>query len=649
MRATLASTSRFIAPRVAATIAPQIPSTPHFSWVRVLRTMTSASPQPAGSRLERWASHVRSWLSLASSRWALGAAVIFAAASFSLFHSLLFSDAEAPVLVAEQAITDDLGSLWSAFSSNDLRFVVAVLARNARVLVEAPSRLFDLEHCFPTANALALGEPVITSSILAIPAPWLFSEPTAAFNFALIVTTLLAAAAMYWLVHEWSGSAPAGIVAALLYAFHTIRMRDPVHFYVWDNAWTLLALVFARRLFVAPRWRDAAALALCTSMQIAGSVYPLLVALIVALPLTAWFARTYGLSRVRWGQIALVVAVGAITAWLALGPFFSLQEEGTFHARDLQFYLPFTWLSPGDRFFPGIVMIVLALAGLILPRGADRDELGGDPRFVIGVVLVLCLAFATGGLEGERLIARFAGEEPPETWVPNLWIWLARLIPPLNVVRSPGALLSGVQALACVLAGFGAAALLRRCPPRWAALAATALIVLAWIDTLRPAWLGLTPRQVYSSFELHPGIEVLDFYRELEALGNDGPLYELAFSKRLNPKRTVPLVAAAYHGRATSICYNSFVRRPAQAARERLPDPSGLAEMRALGFTTLIVHDPFMNIEGRRVAKGLRELAERDPEHSIRELLAIDAMTAYEITAEPALPAETEAAPRDES
>jgi len=606
--------------------------------------MTSASPQPAGSRLEnawrRARDRVVAWLATPEARWDLGAAALFLAAAFALFHSVLFSDAAGPVLVAQPHTDDGAEMGWSLMSLNDLRFVVAVFARNSRVLIESPGRLFDLEHCFPTTNALALGEPVIASSILGIPAPFLFSEPTAVFNFSLVITTLIAAGAMYVLVRDWTSSPPAGVVAGLVYAFHTIRMRDPVHFYVWDNAWTLLALVFARRLFVAPRWRDAVALALCAAMQIAGSVYPLLVALIVAVPITAWFARTYGLRQVRWGQIAMVVAVGAVAAWLAIGPFFGLQEEGAFTARPQQVYIPFRWLEPGDRFFPGVVMIVLALVGLVLPGGTDREKLGGDPRWIVGLCFALLLAFATGGLAGEHMLARFEGETPAETWVPDLWLWLGRVLPGLDVIRSPGALLSGVQAMACVLAGFGAAALLRRCPRRFAAALAVLLIAAAWVDTLRPGWLGLAPKQTYRTIDIHPPDETIDFFARLDAMGNDGPMYELAFNKRLNPKRTVPLMAAAYHGRPTSVCYNSFVQRPAEAARNRLPALSALSELRALGFTTLVVHDPYMHIEGRRVARELRELAASDPDHTLRELHSIDAMTAYEITAEPRMPDE---------
>ena len=316
--------------------------------------MTTDAPQPADSRHEeggrassRSASRLQSWLRRPSSRWSIAAIAIFVLGCVSMFRPLLLTDDRAPVLSAQPTAEYAAGMGWNLMALNDLRFVVSVLELNARILVESPSRLFHLEHCYPTENALALGEPIIASSILAIPAQWLFDEPTSPFNFALIVSTLIAALAMYWLVRDWTSSQPAAITAGILYGFHSIRMRDPVHFYVWDNAWLLLALLFARRLFVSARWRDAIGLALVTSMQIAGSVYPLLVAMIVALPMTAWFTKTYGLSKVRWEQVGFVVVVCAIAAWLSLGPFFGLQSEGAFHERTEQVYLPWLWPTPG--------------------------------------------------------------------------------------------------------------------------------------------------------------------------------------------------------------------------------------------------------------------------------------------------------------
>ena len=563
--------------------------------------------------------------------WIVIASLVFLCAMGSLFHELIGVDPRESVIASAPTEADRVRGAWDLMGVNDLRFVVALLDRNAKTLVRSPGDLFQLEHCYPQRNALALGEAVIAPSVLGIPLLFL-GDPLVTFNVVLLVSTLLAAFSMYWLVDEWTDLPAAGIVAGLLYGFHAIRMRDPVHFYVWDNAWTILALLFARRLFVTARWRDAIGLSICCGMQVAGSFYPLLAAVVIALPLAIWFVASRGVARLRPLQIGLVlVTLGAVT-WAVLFPYLELQGGGQLGAREIQFFLPFSWLLPGAVFFPGAVLLVLALLGLLLSRGVDRQTLGGDPRIALFIAGFVCLALATGGSTGESGLTHALDQAPPTFWLPNLWTPLAAILPGFDVVRAPAALLSGVHTILCILAGLGAAALIRAAPPRWWATAIGILIVLAYVDTLRPETLGFVPRQRYAPLELRPDPEQLEFFARLEAMGDQGPLYEVTFPRKLNPRTTEPLLLASYHGRPTSVCYNSFIVRELYDLWNEIDDPSRLFELHEMGFTTLIIHAPRGNADGDQLQLRLLDLQIRTGDRYLRLLASDPAMTAWRIT-----------------
>jgi len=552
----------------------------------------------------------------------------------SLFPELIVADWREAVIANAPNPRYEPEQTWENMGLNDLRFVAALLDRNAETLVTAPGELYQLGHCHPHPNALALGESLIAPAVLGIPVIPL-DEPLITFNFVLLASTLLAALSMYLLVAEWTGVRPAGLVAGLLYAFHFIRMRDPVHFFVWDNTWTILALIFARRLFVRPRWRDALALSACCAMQIGGSIYPLFAAVAIAGPMAIWFAVAYGLHRVRPLQIGTVVAVIGGVAWAVFTPYLELQAGGELADRSRQLFLAFRSLGPGQMFFPGVVIYGLAALGLVLPRGPWRARLEADPRWALLAAGLLCLALATGGTAGEVAFAIERGQPPPSVSLPNLWSGIGRVVPGLDVVRSPAALISGIHAILCILAGFGAAFVVERVPRPAMPWVAAILVVVAYVDTLRPAALGLTPRQRYRLVELRPDPERLAFFRELEAKGSHGPLYEIDLPRRLKPTETVPLLAAAYHRRPTSKCYNSYVNSPADALWSKVADPGVLADLHAMGFTTLILHPPRFNPEGHALLRRIGALRRRTGDRYLVDLGSGGGLRAWRITGAP--------------
>jgi hypothetical protein len=533
-------------------------------------------------------------------------------------------------------------AVWQVIGASDLKFAVGTTARNAFTLLARPSRLLDAEACYPTENALALGEPMIAQGVVGMPAYLLTRDPVATFNLVLLGITFFSALAMYWLVREWTGVPGAGIIAGLLYAFHQIKMGDVGHYYVWDSVWTVFALLFARRLFVRPRWLEAIGLAFCCALQIGGSLYPLLSAIILAVPFGIWLIICYGVRNLRWPHWACVIAAIGLVALVVFPPYLELRSEGVLRTRGFQAYLAYSWLLPGERFSTGWILPALGLAGLMLGRRRAVGEAVGDPRWAILAGGLLALYLAAGGTDGEvtRAVTR---RETPLPQLPNLYAMLAAVIPGLDVVRAPGALFSGTHLALSILAGFGAAALIRLSPHKYATYVAAVLMCLTWVYTLTPGAVGFLPRTQYSAMSVKPRAGSIDFFRELERLGNSGPILEVPFNHPRDPRqRAEAVLLTAYHHRHTSQCYNSFfgpAHFQVKTMSERLPSNDALVSLRKLGFTTILVHHHGRDQEARSRRQRF-ERFEADAKGGLLErILGDDSLTAYAIRPAP-LPAD---------
>ena len=575
--------------------------------------------------------------------WTLFALLIFGLGLVSLFGQIAGEDPREVIVINGPEKIDFETDGFELMSLNDLRFVTALLSRNARTLATDPLNLFQLEYCYPAENALAHGEAIISPSILGIAPALLSGDPVFTFNVVLMLSTLIAALGMFFAIREWTGQPVAGVVAGILFAFHETRMRDPVHFFVWDNAWTLLALVFAARLFRKPRWRDAVALAVCCMLQIGGSLYPLLVAVLFALPFLVWLLVVQGPKNLRPSMWVLPMVAGLAMAAFALGPFLEVRELGEVTRRAEFIFLPslLYWLEPGQWFFPGVVLLGLLLLGLASGRGVDRETNGGDPRWALMTGGLLCLLLAAGG--SPPTDAWEMPENPlfPSVQLPELWLGMAELIPGLDVVRTPAALISGVHMATAIFAGFGTAALLKGKRARTRTILVVVVISAAFVDTLRPPWLGLEPRHHYSIVPVKPPAETLDFYGRLESLGNTGPLYEIDFPRQLHPWATVPILASEYHRRPTSACYNSFVAATDSSLRERVPNRQALRELSEMGFTTLVVHHPPLNKEAHVFRNKLLKFSAKTRGRYLKEVLSTPTRTAFEIRVDPRFPPAT--------
>jgi hypothetical protein len=159
-------------------------------------------------------------------------------------------------------------------------------------------------------------------------------------------------------------------------------------------------------------------------------------------------------------------------------------------------------------------------------------------------------------------------------------------------------------------------------------------VLLVFVSTLRPAWLGLDPPVRYRALPVRPAEKELAFFEALAGNGNAGPLLEVPRGGIFLEAHRVLLTG--YHRRRSSACVNALAPETARvrSLSERLPDPAALAKLRAMGFTTLLVHHPAHRAGsgGHTQAEEIHAAAAR-PGAPLRLIHGSDSMTAYEILA----------------
>jgi hypothetical protein len=113
------------------------------------------------------------------------------------------------------------------------------------------------------------------------------------------------------------------------------------------------------------------------------------------------------------------------------------------------------------------------------------------------------------------------------------------------------------------------------------------------VATLRPAAFGFEPRVSVDAVRVRPAAADLALFAGLAQRGNHGPLLELPLRSSDVGAHSAAVLASAFHHRPTSAC--SASQKPpvyfeVEALAARVPEVDALARLRALGFTTLVVH-----------------------------------------------------------
>ena len=417
----------------------------------------------------------------------------------------------------------------------------------------------------------------------------------------------------------------AGAIAGLLYGFHSARLSDPTHLYVPDTVWTLLALFAFRRWLTQGHWRDVVALGLCISLQIGGSLYPLLAGAAVGLPFAIWGVAAIGVGQTRVSQWCALVGVLGLVLYVAFSPALALTTSGALAPRDFQVFLSWSGLIDDPERRLGLWLLLLPVLAFLPAQRLGPRSL----RWALLAGAALALWLASGGNVAARHLALEAGEIPPAAW-PNLYAALGAVLPGLEVVRLPASIAYGAFLSLALLAGFGSAALLQRVPPRIQGVAAGALLALVFLTTIRPGWAG---PPVFGFSRLEPAASELDFYVTLEEKGDTGPILELPMAPSAGSRDGDSILVAAYHKRPTSACYNSFLppaSKQLQALAQQVPRPRAIRAIANLGFKTIVIHHNVFGKSHEEWVSRIQHAAKR-PQSPLQPLYSDGERTAFRI------------------
>ena len=292
----------------------------------------------------------------------------------------------------------------------------------AHALASSPGHLFDANIFYPEKDTLAYSDAMLLQGVLAAPLRRL--NPVAVHNLMMLLPIAASAVAMFALCWYLTGSRGAALIAGTAFGFAPFRFEHIMHMEIQWTIFMPLAFLALHRLLDAGRWRDGAAVGASVALQILSCIYfgIFLATLLAAGAIMLAFVD----RRASWRRVVRTLAAGAAMA-IAVAAVYSRPYQRV-HAvvgdRDeAQVHLfsarPSNYLNapvgnwvygnpgrPGRmerRLFPGAIVTLLAVAGLLLRRPAPRQ---------IAYLLLLVFAFDLSlGFNGVTypLLSRVAG------------------------------------------------------------------------------------------------------------------------------------------------------------------------------------------------------------------------------------------------
>ena len=317
-------------------------------------------------------------------------------------------------------------------------------------LMNAPSRLFDGTIFAPFPNSLAAVDHHLSNSVIAAGLHLISDDPIFVTNVMFLLTFVLSGLLLYLLVSRLTGSSAGALVAGCAFAFSHYRFGHAVHLHVLSTHWLVLALLAVHGFLRRPTWARWTALLLSGLFVAFSSWHMALVGGVTISLVIFWTMLADGGPLLR--RTALLLAAACVIG-LALIPLvrgYRQVHEGwgrpggeTTGARvsmstkvgDL-FTLP---AGAGSApFFPGLVVIALAIPALRRLTRAPADQSHGRRRAVRALIWTGCLPAviitlaATVGEPGGWLVDLLRPLAPfvlLSVALVALGLWLARRAP----------------------------------------------------------------------------------------------------------------------------------------------------------------------------------------------------------------------------
>jgi hypothetical protein len=375
--------------------------------------------------------------------------------------------------------------------NGDAQLNAWILAWVEHTLPRDPMHLFQANIFYPARDVLAFSEPLIVPAILGAPVAWLGGSPVLVYNLMVIAGFALSALAAYALMLRWTHDRIAALLAGTTFAFNTHTLTRLAHVQGLHIYGLPMALLATDRIITDGRTRHGVWLAAWMIILAYTSGYLLVfasisVAIAIIVRVREWLPR--------WRTVLASVAVATGAAALLILPLWipyhrAATEQGM--SRSLQAVADYsatpkgylaaagtihrsTWSGrffrdPVDSFFPGIVLIVMAVAAVALSFRGGRNE---EPTLTRRRVLMLIVIGAAG-------VVLSLGTATP------VYGWIYTIFPPMHGLRAAARFGNLFLLAMSALAAFGLAQLRRRVPSAIAPTIGVAALVLANAEALR--------------------------------------------------------------------------------------------------------------------------------------------------------------------
>jgi len=287
------------------------------------------------------------------------------------------------------------GSLgYKAYAAGDAQFSIWNVAWVAHALLTDPIHVFDANIFYPHRQTLTYSEANIVAGAVAAPVYAVTGNPFAAHNFAVLISFVLAGAAMYYLARYLTGDWRAAAIAGIAFAYCPYAFSKLPQIQLLMTFGIPLVLLAFHRLADEPGPRRGVWLGLALTLQVwACAYYGVFVALLTSALSLAVPMLTRTWSNVRyWTAVGIAAGLSGLLTLPLVLPYLRLQESGfgrtleesREYSATLRSYLTSStyatgWLAPllfpnaksYDSLFPGVVALGCGIAALFFARGWD--------------------------------------------------------------------------------------------------------------------------------------------------------------------------------------------------------------------------------------------------------------------------------------
>ncbi|MDI6874284.1 MAG: hypothetical protein QME84_08400 [Actinomycetota bacterium] len=354
-----------------------------------------------------------------------------------------------------------------------------ILSWGARTIFTRPTHLFQANIMYPSRDVLAYSEHLFTLALLAAPVYVVFHNPLLAYNFLFLLGLALSGLGCYLLARELTGSRWASLVGGFFFAFCTYKFSQLTHLQIMFSPFLPFAVLYLYRYLRDGGRCNLFLFGLFLLAQSLSSWHYLVFCFLAVGIMWLWKAA-FSRTRVEWvrlgGVVATLAAVLLLVTPFALPylrahgrlPGFerNLTEIRVYSARAGDYLttlgnnllygrlLPFFREGGGERvLFPGVIVVVLALLGLL--RARRKGKTNGPPGdgFSRSMPLYFLLLAAVSFLLA-------MGPEVGGAW--NALYMIPYRLGMLRFIRVPARFYVLIALALAVLSGYGTARVIDR-------------------------------------------------------------------------------------------------------------------------------------------------------------------------------------------